>query len=70
MVGKMKTDVDKLPLVFTIRKKISIDFVKLNFFLFAKLQLVCLVRFRVLFLPFPKFWKQNFMYSVHKHVKN
>ena len=36
MIGKMKTDEGRLLLLLIIKKKILIDFVKLNIFLFLK----------------------------------
>ena len=68
MVEKMKTDVDRLLLILIMGKKFPKYFVKLNFFLFLKPNLVYLHSF--LASPqFSKFLKQNFMYFRHKHVE-
>ena len=67
MVEKMKTEVDRLLFVLIIRKNPKY-FVKPNFFSFLKSNVVYLRPF-LSSLPFPKFWKKNFMYFEHKHVE-
>ena len=53
MVEKIKTEVDRLFLVLIIKKKISMDFVKLDFFSFFKPKVIY-VRFYLLY-HFPNF---------------
>ena len=48
-------------------EKKSMDFVKLKF-LFLKPKLVYLRPF-LYFLPFPEFWKRNFMYFEHENIE-
>ena len=51
-----------------MKQKISIDFAKVNFFSFFKPKVVYLLPL-LSSLPFPKFWKQNFMNFGHEHVE-
>ena len=67
MVEKIKTDLDIL-LVLKMKKKVRYILTKLNFFSISKPKLVYL-RLFLSSLPFPKFWKENFMYFSRKHVE-
>ena len=68
MVGKIKTDVDGLLLNLTMKKNFPIDFVKIELLSFFKSKAVHLHLF-LSTLPFPKHWKQNFIYFGLKHVE-
>ena len=68
MAEEIKTDVDRLLLVLIMKINLLIYFVELTFFFhFRKPKIVYLRQF-LSSLPFPKFWKQNFMYFEHKHA--
>ena len=68
MVEKIKTDVDRLLLILILKKNFRYILLKLNFFSLSKPKVVYLRPF-LSSLPSPKFWKVNFMYFRHKHVK-
>ena len=63
-----KLCLDRLLLVMIMEKEFQKYFSKLNFFSFSKVNVVYLRSF-LISLQCPKFWKQNFMYFVHKHVE-
>ena len=64
MLEKMKTDVDKLLSVLSLKNKFPIDFTKIDlFFYFSNQKLAIYVRLYLLYY-FP-----NFMYFGHKHVE-
>ena len=64
VVMKIKTDVNRLLLVLTMKKNFRYILIKLNFFSISKPNVVYLCPF-LSSLPFLKFWKLNFMYFSH-----
>ena len=68
MVEKIKTDVDELLLVLTMKNKFLIYFAKIELFSISYPKVVYLRPF-LSSRTFPKFWKQNLMYFGHKDVK-
>ena len=68
MVDKIKTDVDRLLLVSKMKKSSISQNISTNFFSLLKPKVVYLRPF-LSYLPFSKFWKQNFMYFGYKHVE-
>ena len=68
MVENMKTDIDRLLLVSKlIKSSILLKYIG-NFFSFSNPKVVYIRPF-LSSLPFPKFWKENFMYFSHKRVE-
>ena len=68
MVDKIKTDVDTLHLVSKMKKSSISKNISTIFFSLSKPKVVYLRPF-LSSLPFPNFFKQNFMYFAHKHVE-
>ena len=68
MVDEIKTEVDRLLLVSKLKKSSISQNISTNFFSLSSPKVVYLRPF-LSSLPFPNFWKQNFMYFAHKHVE-
>ena len=68
MVEKIKTDVDRLLLDLKFKKSSILAKYIGIFCSFSKPEVLYLRPF-VSFLPFHKFWEQNFMYFAHNHVE-
>ena len=69
MLDKIKTDVDRLLLILIMKKKFVDIFCEIELFFSFSISKVVYLRPFLFYLPFPKFWKQNFMYFAHKHVE-
>ena len=68
MVEKIKTEVDRVLLVLNMKKNFPIYFTKIE--LFLNFETESSLSIPVLpYIPFFKFWKENFIYFKHKHVE-